>query len=160
MKATEKKTKPASSKKDAKDTRFKPGASGNPNGRPKGSGFVGTAREALQKAWDGELEDGSDGISAKLVEQAKAGEAWAIRLVAERVCPALKPTEPASVLPLDQGTLTDKAAAVFAALGRGELSASNAAQLLTALGGLAKVVEVDEVMKRLDALEQAQKGKA
>lgn len=136
-----------------KDTRFKPGESGNPAGRKPGSGWLGRAREDLQKAWDGAQKDGSDGVRHQLLTQAKAGEAWAVRLVAERVCPPIKATESAAEFDLHGETLTDKAQSVVTALGAGELSPSQAAQLLQAIGSLAKVVEVDELTRRIEALE-------
>lgn len=132
-------------------TKFKPGQSGNPKGRPAGSGFAGKARDQLQKDWPA--------IRKVLIEKAKGGDMAAIRIVAERVCPALKPVEPVTALPLDGGSLTDKASAVFASLAKGDVSTASAAQLLSALGGLAKVIETDEILKRLDALEKAQRGK-
>lgn len=142
---------------DKADTKFKPGQSGNPTGRKPGSGVVGQARQALLKAWDGEKADGSDGIRQKLIELAKGGDLTAIRLVAERVAPALKAVEPPVAMQMTGDSLTAKAYSVLAAMGEGALAPSQAAQLLTALGQVAKVLEVDELLRRIEALEA--KGK-
>jgi hypothetical protein len=136
---------------DTKDTRWKRGQSGNPAGRPAGSGWIGKAREALEKEWDG--VDGQDGIKAILVKKAREGDMAAVRIVAERVCPPIKATEPATPIELPEGSLTERANVVLRALGSGELTASQAAQLMQALGALAKVVETDELARRIEALE-------
>lgn len=144
---------------DTKDTRFKPGVSGNPEGRKPGSGWVGAAREELRKAWDGEHEDGADGIRRKVIELARGGDMAAIRLVAERVCPPLKAVEAPEAFEMPDGTLTDKANAVLRAMVSGELPLTSGAAVLSALGSVVKVIETDELVRRLEALEQ-QKGKA
>jgi hypothetical protein len=135
-----------------KDTKFKPGQSGNPSGRTPGSGWVGEARKALEKDWHG--TNGEDGIKAVLVKKAKEGDMAAIRIVAERVCPPMKAMEPTTPISLPEGSLTDRANSVLAGLADGTLNPSQAAQLLQALGAVAKVQEVDELARRIDALEQ------
>lgn len=136
--------------KEKRPGRWKAGESGNPAGRKRGTGEVAKLRASLA----------SDvpGILAGLVLAAKAGDVQAARLILERVLPALKPVEQAVLLrlPMD-GTLTAKAAAVLAAAGAGELAPTQAAQLITALGSLAKITEIDELATRIAALE-AQHG--
>lgn len=134
-----------------KDTRFKPGESGNPSGRTPGSGWVGAARKALEEDWTG--KPGQEGIKAILVKKAREGDMAAIRIVAERVCPPMKAMEPATPINLPEGTLTDRANSVLAGLADGTLNPSQAAQLLQALGAVAKVHEVDELARRIEALE-------
>lgn len=138
---------------DTKDTRFQPGQSGNPEGRRRGTGWVPAAREELKKAWDGERPDGRDGIRHKVIEMAKEGDLAAIRIVAERVAPPLKAAEPPVALEMQGETITEKAYSVLTALGDGQLAPGQAAQLISALGALAQVQKVDELAKRLEALE-------
>ncbi len=138
-----------------KDTRFKPGQSGNPGGRPAGSGWIGKARKALEQEWDG--VDGQDGIKSILVKKAREGDMAAIRIIAERVCPPIRATEPATPITLPEGSLTDRANGVLRGLGSGELSAGQASQLMQALGALAKVIETDELARRIEALEARNK---
>jgi hypothetical protein len=140
-----------------KDTKFKPGQSGNPSGRTPGSGWVAEARQALEKDWNG--TDGANGIKAVLVKKAKDGDMAAIRIVAERVCPAMKAVESVEPLDMPGATLTERGTSVFDALSRGELGASQASQLLQALGALAKVIETDELEKRIRALEERSNAK-
>lgn len=137
-----------------KDTRFKPGQSGNPEGRKPGSGWVGEARKQLLEEWQGKLPDGSDGIRAKLIALAKEGDLGAIRLVAERVCPPVKQAEAPVDVDLSGNTLTERALAVLTAMGEGRLAPGQASQLLQGLGALAKIIETDELEKRIKALEE------
>jgi hypothetical protein len=131
---------------EKKDTRFKKGQSGNPAGRTPGSGFIGEVRRQLQEDW---LT-----IRPVLIQRAQEGDMGAIRIVAERVCPPIKASEVATPLELPAGSLTDRANAVIAALADGELNTTQAAQMLQALGALAKVIETDELQKRIEALEE------
>lgn len=144
-----------SNETQAADTKFKPGTSGNPKGRPPGSGFAGKAREDLQKAWDG--DEGKPGIRAKLIELALAGDVVACKLVAERVCSPLKPVEPTAALDLQGETLADKALAVIVALAGGGVPTSQASQLLDGLATLAKIVETEQLKQRIEALEKTLK---
>jgi hypothetical protein len=65
---------------------FKPGQSGNPNGRPKG---IIDRRVELR----GLLESHAKDIIEKLAERAKLGEPVALRLCLERLLPRIKPDE-------------------------------------------------------------------
>jgi hypothetical protein len=141
-----------------KDTRFKPGESGNPSGRTPGSGWVAAARKALEKEWNG--TGSHEGIRSVLLKKAREGDMGAIRLVAERVCPPMKAVEAAEPFELPQGSLTDRANAVLDGLERGDLSTGQASQLMTALGVLAKVIETDELEKRIRALEERNDAKS
>ena len=122
------------------------GQSGNPSGRKPGTGKVEKLRAALTK----ELPE----VLAVLVAQAKAGDIGAIKLVLERTVPALRPADAATPLnlPVDGG-LADQGRAVLAALAAGHLPANQAAGILQGLGNLAKLVELDELEKRVTTLE-------
>ena len=89
----------------------------------------------------------------KLVEQAKAGDAQSARLLLERVLPPMKAAELPTLIHLPEGSLTDQGKAVLAATGAGELAPTQAAQLLGGLAALAKLIETDELARRIDALE-------
>jgi hypothetical protein len=75
--------------------RFKPGQSGNPKGRPKGS--YTKQLTALRQA--------ADEILPSLIEKAKAGDMEAIRLIIDRAVPKLKPVTPAEAFTLPEGSL-------------------------------------------------------
>lgn len=132
--------------------KWRPGESGNPKGKPQGSGQLQKLRAALA--------DDVPAILKALGIAAKAGDVQAARLILERVLPPLKGVEQCVQLPLpDDGSLTAKAEAVVAAVGAGEVTPGQAAQLIAALGSLAKIMEVDELAARVAALE-AHRGNA
>ena len=59
-----------------------------------------------------------------------------------------------AVLALPVGaTLAEQARAVVQAAADGEIAPSQAAQIVTALGGVAKIIETTELVKRIEALE-------
>ena len=68
--------------------------------------------------------------------------------------PPVKPTEQAIELELPEGgTLTAKASAVLHAAASGELAPGQAAQMIAALGTVAKIIETDDLAQRIKALE-------
>lgn len=141
MTATEKK----------KRGRWKAGESGNPKGRKPGTGEVAKLRDSIAAHLPA--------IITQLVSKAKEGDSQAARLLLERVLPPMKPIEQPTMLILpDDGTLTAKAAAVLTAAAAGVLAPGQAAQLITALGTMAKITEVDELAARITALETMKNG--
>ena len=132
------------------DTRFKPGTSGNPRGRP--------AKSVAAKLRDRLAKD-ADQIIDSVVKAALAGDVQAAKLVLERIVPAMKPTDQTVALSIPQeASLTDQGLAVVAAVADGQLAPKQGMELLSAIGTLSKVAEVDELLRRIEALEQRQEG--
>ena len=126
--------------------KWRPGVSGNPAGKTPGSGELQRLRATI-------AADVPD-ILAGLVTAAKGGDVQAARLILERVLPPIKATEHTQALPLpDGGTLTAQGRAVLSAVAAGELAPGQGAQLLAAIGSLARVTEIDELAARIAALE-------
>ena len=124
-----------------------PGRSGNPRGRAPGSGKIDKLRAALSKELPEVLET--------LVAQAKAGDTGAIKLILERTVPALRPVDAPAVLNLPPvGGLADQGRAVLLALAAGQLPVNQATGILHAMAGLARLKELEELERRLAALEQ------
>lgn len=135
-------------KRKAPPHAWKPGESGNPKGRAPGTGEVARLRQSIAVHLPA--------IITQLVNKAKDGDPQAARLLLERVLPALKPVEQPVTLNLpDDGALTAKASAVLTAAAAGVLAPSQAAQLIAALGTLAKITEIDELERRIEKLEEA-----
>lgn len=125
--------------------RWQPGTSGNPAGRPRGSGEVAKLRAAIAEHVPEILE--------QMVEAAKAGDVQAARLLLERVLPPVKAVEAAQAVDIPGETMSEQGRAILTAVAAGELAPSQGATLISALGSLARVVEVDELLRRIEALE-------
>jgi hypothetical protein len=123
---------------------FAKGVSGNPSGRPKSESTVLRAK----------LAEHGEAVARVVLDAAKAGDLTACKLILERLLPALKSTAaPVAVeIPKDAG-LTDSGRAILGAITGGDLPPDIGAQLVAALGSLARVSEIDELEKRLAALE-------
>ena len=126
--------------------RWKPGESGNPSGRARGSGEVAKVRAAIATRIP-ELLDA-------MMQRALDGDVGAARLLLERTVAPLKAAELAQPLNLPSGTLTEQGRAVMAAVSAGELAPGQGAALVGALGALARVAEIDELAARVAELEK------
>lgn len=128
---------------------FQKGESGNPNGRPKGTGHADRLRAAIE----GDLHD----IIAAMVEQAKSGDTSAAKLLLDRVVPTIKPRQQAATVGDLRGfTLSEQGAFIIEAMGSGDLSPEQAQQILAGLASLSKIREVDDLVKRIEQLEDKQ----
>jgi hypothetical protein len=96
-----------------------------------------------------------DAILGAVIEAAKQGDLQAASLLLSRVAPPLKPVQEPVRVALPDGTLTEKAAAILDRAAAGELSTADAKQLLDGLGQVARIAEIDELTRRVEALEQA-----
>jgi hypothetical protein len=131
------------------DGRFPPGASGNPAGRPK------TESAALRA----ELAEHGEDIAKVVLDAALAGDLHAAKLVLDRISPPLKAQAAPVLLNLPSPeNATGTAAAIIRAAADGEIPPDVATQLVGAVGTLARIIEIDELKDRLEALERAIKG--
>lgn len=125
---------------------WKPGQSGNPAGRKPGTGEVAQLRAAISER--------VPELLAAMMTKALEGDVGAARLLLERAVAPLKGVEQAVLLTLpDGGTLTAKANAMLCAAATGDIAPGQAAQLIAALGTLAKISEVDDLAARITNLE-------
>jgi hypothetical protein len=130
--------------------RFAIGNKASP-GRPPGRGPVAAMREMLGADLDSIID--------VLRERALSGDAQAIRIILDRVLPSLRPVEAPTALALPLGgTLAAQAQAVVQAVADGDLAPAQAAQIVSALGGVAKIFEATELVRRIEALEARNKG--
>ena len=116
-------------------------------GRPPGRGKVAELRERLAQD--------VDAVIGIVREQALAGDPQAIRILLDRVLPSLRPVEQPTPLELPEGNLAHQAHAVVKAVADGDIAPSQAAQIITALGGVAKIIETTDLLERVTKLEEA-----
>jgi hypothetical protein len=131
---------------------FKPGKSGNPAGRPKGSRNKTTL--ALEALLDGEAE----AITRKAVEMALDGDTTAMRLVMDRIMPPRRERPIMFEMPkMETAADAVKAsAALVDAVAAGDITPSEAGELSKLVDGFTRAVELHEIQQRLDKLEAAQ----
>ena len=128
-------------------SRFKPGQSGNPTGKPRGTKHASTRlREAVQ----GDLPK----ILAVLRDRALGGDVQAASLLLSRCLPPLRPESTSHVIRLTGKSLGERAEAIVNAAVSGELPTNSAADLMGMLTGQAKILETVELERRIAALEE------
>jgi hypothetical protein len=125
-------------------TKFKPGVSGNPKGKPKDK----TPATLLRKS----IAEAMPEIILTLIEQAKGGDTAAAKVLLDRVCPALKPQAMPISLPVN-GSLAEQGGEIIKATMAGQIPPDIGSQLITALANQSKIIEIDELSKRVAALE-------
>jgi HAMP domain-containing protein len=124
---------------------WKPGQSGNPAGRPPGVGEIGKLRAAIGER--------VPELLAAMMTKALEGDVGAARLLLDRAIAPLKAAEQTQALSLPIGTLTEQGRAVLASVASGELAPGQGAALVSAIGTLARVTEIDDLAKRIERLE-------
>jgi len=131
--------------------RFKPGQSGNPAGRPKGSPNKATQLRELIRV---ELPE----ILKVLVDKAKDGDSQSAAVLLSRVLPPLRPVSEGQTIQAAGETLADRAEAVAAAALTGDLAPSTAGELMAVLAGQARIAEISELAARLERIEATLKA--
>jgi TPR repeat protein len=136
------------SAEQGEDTRFKPGQSGNPSGKPKGS--LNRVTLAIQCLLDSEGEE----LTRKAIELAKEGDLTALKLCLERICPPRK-SRPISIDLPDVKTSEGVSLAqtsVVQAVGEGEITPEEGQVLSNILESRRKSIETEDHERRLDEL--------
>lgn len=136
---------------DEQQTKPGPWQKGGPSPNPLGARLYAKERRELVEA----VKAATPEIVAKLVQQAKDGDVQASRLLFDKVYPSIKPVGLAVEVPQAVGatTIADKAAAIIDAATSGQITTDAAQELLTALGAVARIRELDILEQRLQALE-------
>ena len=130
-------------------TKFAKGQSGNPKGRTPGSGVTGTLRKAIAKK--------APEIIETLIASALNGDTAAASLLMNKIIPNLKASSEPVTFKLDAAAgLTQTGETIVQGIAKGDVPLDSATQILTSLASLAKLQEIDEITKRIEALEQKQ----
>lgn len=133
-------------------SKFQPGRSGNPKGRPKGSK---NRNKRLMDALEKDLPQ----LVAATKKKALTGDVAALRLLLERLIPVKKSESSTVVIKnFDKAkTLTEKANVIVDAIANGLVPPDVGTSLIAALGNMAKITEMDELLKRVEVLEKNDK---
>jgi hypothetical protein len=131
-------------------TPFKPGQSGNPNGRPKGSRNVATL--ALESLLDGQAK----ALTQKAIDLALTGDLVALRICLDRILPPRKDRP----LTFDFSAITNAAeaattmSAILAAVASGEITPTEASEIGKLVDSYVRAVEATELVARIERLEK------
>jgi hypothetical protein len=132
---------------------FRPGQSGNPLGRPKGS------RNRTTQFIEALIDDQAEEIGAKAVEKAREGDPVMLREMLNRLAPRSRDRLIEFDVPKIVTAADARAAStlVLAAVSRGQISPGEAAQVMGLLTSHVRLVETADLEPRLSALEDARK---
>ena len=136
-------------------SRWPPGQSGNPSGRPKG------ARHAALMALDAIGEAAAGKVMQSVVTAAVAGDMRASEILLRRLWPERKGRPLAVDLPPITGAADLPAAvgAVVQAVATGDLTAEEGQAIAAMLEGQRRAIETADLAARIEALELAGGGK-
>jgi len=131
------------------DTTFKKGKSGNAKGRPKG---IQDRRTALREL----LDPHSKALVKKAVEMAKEGDMGALRLCLERLIPPIKSKDDPVIVKGLKGdaSLVKQGQVIVSAMAAGDITPAEASTLIQAISQQARIIEIEELEKRLATLEK------
>ena len=130
---------------------FQPGESGNPAGRPRG------ARNKRTLAAESLFDRDATTIIEQLITLAKEGDIAAIRMCIDRIFPRPRDVAVAFELP-PMTTAADAVVAMGAvvqAIGDGDLSAHEGAQLAKVVAGFSQTIETADLQQRVCETEEA-----
>jgi hypothetical protein len=131
---------------------FKPGQSGNPNGRPKG------ARNYVTRAVEALIDGQGEALGAKAVEKALQGDSPMLRaLLKTLVAPRRERTIEFELPKIESAADAAKASsAVLTACANGELTLHAARQIMGLISIHVHAIEVAKLNERAAALERKQ----
>lgn len=101
------------------------------------------------------LDPKREELVAKAISMALEGDAQMMRALLDRLAPAPRSQHEAVSVPglAEAGTLSDKAAAILNAAGAAQITPDVAGLLLGAIANACRIVETDELRRRIDELE-------
>ena len=129
--------------------RWKPGQSGNPAGKPKGT------RHRATQAVEALLEGQAEALTQKAIEKALEGDGVALRLCLERIAPARKDAAVCFDLPAiaSASDTVTASSALLEAVAAGNVTPDEASRIMALLKSHKALVEVCELEQRIEALE-------
>jgi hypothetical protein len=131
---------------------FEPGQSGNPNGRPKGS------RNRVTQALENLIHGQAEALGEKAVELALNGEVSMLRALISTLVPTRRDRTVEFELPKIEtvGDARKASSAVLTACAAGEISPSEASEIMRLISSHVETIKVAELEERIAALEKKQ----
>jgi hypothetical protein len=135
--------------------KFKPGQSGNPKGKTKGT--LHKATRAALELLEGDLE----AITQVCIDKAKAGDHLAVKLILDKLLPNQRERSINLKVPRVKGAqdLPQALEAIMQAVAAGELTPGEGQALTAMLEGYRKGLEFTTIEARLRALEERANAK-
>ena len=127
-----------------KSGRWLKGKTGNPKGR-----HVSKSKQLL--------DEQATELMGRMIESALSGDVSALTWCCNRLLPPLKPVAQPVTVTLPDGPLSEQGRAVLAELSRGTLSADECAALIGALQSQCRLIELSELLPKLEQLEAERK---
>jgi hypothetical protein len=124
---------------------FAKGASGNPAGRPKG---IKDKRHRFNEAIESMIPE----VLESVFQKAVAGDMTAAKMLLDRSLPTKRPEQERVQIPIKENTALN-ARHVLQGVFAGEVPPDVGASLLTAITNVLKAIEVEDLAKRIEALE-------
>ena len=117
-------------------------------GRKPGSGQAAHYRAML--------EPFAEELIQQVVDLAKEGDMAALKLCLDRLCAPLRPTDRLVTIEgvADAQDLSSKGELILVNVANGEITPSEAQHLMAAISSQARIIEVDELERRVAELEQ------
>lgn len=116
-------------------------------GRKKGSGQAAHYRAML--------EPYAEELIQRVVGMAKEGDMAALKLCLDRLCAPLRPTDRLIAIDgmVEVKELSEKGDLVLQSAASGDITPAEAQSLMSAISGQARIIETDELERRLSELE-------
>lgn len=125
---------------------FKSGQSGNPKGRPRGAKDRRTVFRDL-------IEPFSERLIAKAIDMAMEGNEPMLRLLLDRMLPA-KPKDDPIDINIATGSQMSKANKILELVSSGDITPTVAKCLMDTLATESKLIEFEELEKRVKEIEE------
>jgi hypothetical protein len=129
---------------------FRPGQSGNPAGKPKGTRHRVTI--LAEQLLDGEAEE----LTRKAIKLALSGDTVALRMCLDRTLPPRRDRPVRFKLPelASAADATKAMGAITTGVASGELTPAEAADLSRSIESYVRAIEASDIERRLCALEE------
>ena len=126
---------------------FTKGVSGNPAGRPRG---IKDKRHRYAESIESMIPE----VLESVFQKAVAGDMTAAKILLDRSLPTKRPEQEPVQIPIKENTALN-AREVLQSVFDGEVSPDVGASLLASISGVLKTIEVEDLAKRIEALEDA-----